>query len=219
MENGVSKKDRAEFLKKQREERKANRKKGASTGIRTRRASTPTMMPSTVDVIPGPIATSVPATPPSEAQRPSVAEPVQVPPMPTESNKQAPTGILPKGEHGEVATDPPLAQTDSTSEAIAPPAAPVRPPPTFFNPTNVPPPPVGPPSTAASARAQPPRHPSMAFNVDETVERALKEARQEAGVAERRAAFWKCRFRDLAVWSASFVVLAYASDHSFDLDC
>jgi len=55
--------------------------------------------------------------------------------------------------------------------------------------------------------------------VNETVERALTEARREAGVAERSAAFWKCRFRDLAVWSASFVVLTYASDHSFEQDC
>lgn len=58
----------------------------------------------------------------------------------------------------------------------------------------------------------------MAFNVNETVEKALTEARRDAGVAKRKAAFWRCRFRDLAVWAASFVVLAYASDHGFD-DC
>lgn len=58
----------------------------------------------------------------------------------------------------------------------------------------------------------------MAFNVNETVERALAEARRDVGVAERITMFCKCRFRDLAVWAASFVILTYASDHGFE-DC
>lgn len=245
MEDGISKKDRAEFLKKQREERKANRKKGmqrpasrprptepsGGVGIRNRRTSAPAMMPSTVDVPSGFAAHLTPATPPREVQGTSEADLAQAPPMPTvEDNAaakgrrtpppMASAGLSLTGEHGGEAVVSPPAQPDSirAGEVLAAPAAAVRaPPPRMFNPTSVPPP-VAPPSSAASSHAQPPRHPSIAFNVNETVERALTEARRDAGVAERRATFWKCRFRDLTVWAASFVVLSYASDHSFE-DC
>lgn len=240
VEDGISKKDRAEHLKKKREERKAKRKQqgmqrpaAASTAsIRNRRISAPAIiMPSTVEVPSEATAPRIPATPPRtafEAQRPGEGDPVQAPSMPSQDNEEAEntratpiasTSSLSAGEHGEVAAVPPSSQPESTGEAVAVPPPAIRPPPTFFDPTNVPPPPVGPPSAAASSRAPPSRHPSIAFNVNETVEKALTEARREACVAERRAAFWKCRFRDLAVWSASFVVLAYASDHSFEQDC
>lgn len=224
VEDGISKKDRQEYLKKQREERKANRKNSrprsvepsGSVSIRNRRTSAPAMMPATVNGPSGFTAPGTPATPPRDAPGTSMGDPVQEPPRPTvEDNGEAESSAT--GEQGVGAAVPPPALADSSGEGLTAPAAEVRPPPPFFNPTAVPPP-IAPPSTAASSHAQPPRHPSIAFNVNETVEKALTEARRDAGVAERRAAFWKCRFRDLAVWSASFVVLAYASDHGFE-DC
>lgn len=221
MEDGISKKDRQEYLKKQREERKANRKNSRPRSvepsvIRNRRTSAPAMMPSTASGPSGFAAPAAPATPPREASSTANADSVQEPPKPNvEGNGEA--ASTPTGEQGVGAAVPPPAMADSSGEGVAAQAAPPRPPPPFFNPTVVPPP-VAPPSATASSHAQPPRHPSMAFNVNETVEKALTKARRDAGVAERTAAFWKCRFRDLAVWSASFVVLAYASDHGFE-DC
>lgn len=218
MEDRISKKDRQEYLKQQREARKANRKNLRPRSvepsvIRNRRTSAPAVMPSTLS---GPSGFAAPATPPRAAPGTNEPDSVQEPPKPTvEDSGEAESSAT--GEQGVGAAVPPLPLADSSGEGFAAPAAAVRPPPTFFNPTALPPP-VAPPSTTASSHAQPPRHPSMAFNVNETVEKALTEARRDAGVAERRAAFWKCRFRDLAVWSASFVVLAYASDHGFE-DC
>lgn len=220
VEDGMSKKDRQEYLKKQREERKANRKNSRPrsvepSAIRNRRTSAPAMMPSAVSGPSGFTAPGTLASPPCEAPGTNKLDSVQEPPKPIiEGNGIAESPGT--GEQG-VGTAVPLDQPDSSGEGIVAPPAAVRPPPPFFNPTVVPPP-VAPPSTTASSHAQPPRHPSMAFNVNETVEKALTEARRDACVAERSAAFWKCRFRDLVVWSASFVVLAYASDHGFE-DC
>lgn len=219
VEDNVSKEDRREYLKKQREERKANRKNTRPRSvepsvIRNRRTSAPAIMPSAVIGRSAFATPGTPATPPREAPVTSKAESVQEPPKPTMDGTGGADSPATEEQAAGPAVPPPSASSDEVS---APPAAPVRPPPPFFNPTAVPPP-VAPPSTTASSHAQPPRHPSMAFNVNETVERALTEARRDAGVAERRAAFWKCRFRDLALWSASFVVLAYASDHGFE-DC
>eukprot|EP00752_Nemacystus_decipiens_P009406 g8409.t1 len=221
VEDGISKKDRQEYLKKQREERKANRKNSRARStepsvIRNRRTSAPAAMASTVN---GPSVSAAPgdaATPPREAPVTNKADSVQEPPKLTvEGYGEAESPA--SSEQGAGPTVRPRVLADSNGDVSVAPAAPVRPPPPFFNPTAVPPP-VAPPSTTSSSHAQPPRHPSMAFNVNETVEKALTEARRDAGVAERRAAFWKCRFRELALWSASFVVLAYASDHGFE-DC
>lgn len=217
MEDGISKEARAEFLKNQREQRKANRKKGQTSwasragpsqpsggvcvGVSTLRTSAPTEMPSTTRDAPCGLAARL--TPP-----------------PLES-----TGMMPPvGELDEDAVGhPPAHQGNSTqagdvSAAHATAVMPrPPPPPIMFNPTAVPPP-IAPRHAAGveGSRPQAPMHPSIAFNVNETVERALTEARRDAGVAERRATFWKCRFRDLALWAASFVVLSYASDHSFE---
>lgn len=234
VENGISKKDRAEILRKRREERKANRKKemqrsasrpgstesSGVVGIRNRRTSAPAMMSSTGSVRSGLAAPLSPT--PRETVGTSESDVAQTPAMSVgedSSPAMVSTGLS-TGEHvGGPAVSPP-AQADSTQagEVLAAPATATRaPPPLMFNPTAVPPP-VAPPSSATRSHAQPPRHPSIAFNVNETVERALTEARRDAGVAERRATFWKHRCRDLAVWAASFVVLSYASDHSFE-DC
>lgn len=244
MEDGISKKDRAEFLRKQREERKANRKKemqrsasrprpteaSGDAGIRNRRTSAPAIMPSTGDVRSGFAVPLSPATSTRESPGTSETNSTQNPTLSigednvvVKSRRTPPpmssTGISTREHDGGAVVSPP-SQADSTpaGEVLAAPATAVRaPPPLMFNPTAVPPP-VAPPSAAASSHAQPPRHPSIAFNVNETVERALTEARRDAGMAEKRAAFWKYRFRDLAVWAVSFVVVAYASDHSFE-DC
>lgn len=245
VEDGVSKKDRAEFLRKQREERKANRKKemkrsaarprptepSAGVGIRNRRTSAPAMIPSTGDLQSGLAAPLSPRTYAREAPCTSKADVAKTPPMCTGEDEtvakgrrtpppMASIGLPSTGEHdgGAEVSPPALADSTPAGEVLAAPVTAVRTsPPLMFNPTAVPPP-VAPVSAASSSHAQPPRHPSIAFNVNETVERALTEARRDAGVAERRAAFWKCRFRDLAMWAASFVLLSYASDHSFE-DC
>lgn len=124
-------------------------------------------------------------------------------------------------EHGRGTPPPPLMAPDASPENELVVAAPAvrapAPPPRMFNPTSVPPP-TAPPTVTSGAQALTAQHPSIAFSVDASVERALTQARREAGVAERRAAFWKCRFRDVAVWAASFAVLSYASDHGFE-DC
>ncbi|CAM9563646.1 unnamed protein product [Ectocarpus fasciculatus] len=238
VEDGVSKEDRAELLKKQREERKANRKKGmqASTSrtrsaeppggaaFRNRRTSAPAMMPAA--------AVNAPAAPRAPTILHGEADLVQASSKPAIEDREAsgskrmppppmgltagvsPTGAAPVGEDQHDGGPSPGSDSTPTGDAVAPLRAP---PPRMFNPTAVPPP-IAPPSATTSSHAPPPMHPSMAFNVNESVERALKEARRDAGQAERNAMFWKCRFRDLAVWAASFAVLTYASDHGFE-DC
>ncbi|CAM9837260.1 unnamed protein product [Ectocarpus sp. 13 AM-2016] len=229
VEDGVSKKERAEFLKRQREERKLNRKKGmqassGSAGFRNRRTSALATMTSAVVDAP-----ADPRTPPTlhgEADfcqafpKPAIEDKgasgtKRIPPpymaltAGVSSKDVAPTG------EGQQGGGPPL-RSDSTptGEAVPPFRAP---PPRMFNPAAVPPP-IAPPSATTSSYTPPSMHPSMAFNVNETVERALTEARRDAGFAERNAKFWKCRCRDLAVWAVSFVVFTYASDHGFE-DC
>ncbi|CAM9609020.1 unnamed protein product [Ectocarpus sp. 4 AP-2014] len=236
VENGVSKKDRAEYLKKQREERKANRKKGmqastsrtrsaeppGSAAFRNRRTSAPAMMRTA--------AVNAPAAPRTPPTLPGGADLFQASPKPaiedtetSESKRMLPppmgltagvssTGAAPVREDQQGGGPSPRSDSTLTDEAVAPLRAP---PPRMFNPTAVPPP-IAPPSATTSSHAPPPMHPTMAFNVNESVERALKEARRDAGQAERNAMFWKCRFRDMAVWAASFAVLTYASDHGFE---
>ncbi|CBJ32574.1 conserved unknown protein [Ectocarpus siliculosus] len=227
VEDGVSKKERAEFLKRQREERKLNRKKGmqassGSAGFRNRRTSAPaTMTPAAVDAPPGPRtpptlhreANFCQATPKTAIEDKGSSGSKRIPPpcmaftAGVSPKDAAPTG---EGQQG----GGPSSRSDSTptGEAVPPFRAS---PPRMFNPMAVPPP-IAPPSATTSSHAPPPMHPSMAFNVNETVERALTEARRDAGLAERNATFWKCRLRDLAVWAASFVILTYASDHGFE---
>lgn len=238
VEHDVSKKDRAEILKKQREERKANRKKRmqASTSrtrsaeppggavFGNRRTSAPAMMPTAAVN-----ALAAPRTPPTlhgeadlsqESPKPAIEDrkasgSKRMPPPPIGLTAGVPpTGAAPVGEDQQGGGPSPRSDSTPTGEAVAPLGAP---PPRMFNPTAVPPP-IAPPSATTSSRSPPPMHPSMAFNVNESVERALKDARRDAGQAERNAVFWKCRFRDLAVWAASFAVLTYASDHGFE-DC
>ncbi|CAM9141858.1 unnamed protein product [Ectocarpus sp. 6 AP-2014] len=238
VEDGVSKKDRAEYLKKQREERKANRKKGmqastsrtrsadppGSAAFRNRRTSAPAMMPTAAVNAP-----AAPRTPPTlhgetdlfqASPKPAIedregSESKRMPPPPMGLTAGvSPTGAAPVGEDQQGGGPSPRSDSTLTGETMAPVRAP---PPRMFNPTAVPPP-IAPSSATTSSHAPPPMHPTMAFNVNESVERALKEARGDAGRAERNAMFWKYRFRDLAVWAASFAVLTYASDHGFE-DC
>ncbi|CAM9849575.1 unnamed protein product [Ectocarpus sp. 13 AM-2016] len=238
VEDGVSKKARAEYLKKQREERKANRKKGmqaptsrtrsaeppGSAAFRNRRTSAPAMMPTAA--VNAPVAPRTPSTLHGEADlfqaspKPAIEdrealESKRMPPLPIGLTAGVPpTGAAPVREDQQGGGPSPRSDSTLAGEAVAPLRAP---PPRMFNPTTVPPP-VAPPSATTSSHAPPPMHPTMAFNVNESVERALKEARRDAGQAERNAMFWKCRFRDMAVWAASFAVLTYASDHGFE-DC
>ncbi|CAM9090622.1 unnamed protein product, partial [Ectocarpus sp. 6 AP-2014] len=227
VEDGVSKKERAEFLKRQREERKLSRKKGmqassGSAGFRNRRTSAPaTMTPAAVDAPPGPRtpptlhreANFCQATPKTAIEDKGSSGSKRIPPpcmaftAGVSPKDAAPTG---EGQQG----GGPSSRSDSTpsGETVPPSRAS---PPRMFNPMAVPPP-IAPPSATTSSHAPPPMHPSMAFNVNETVERALTEARRDAGLAERNATFWKCPFRDFAVWAASFVILTYASDHGFE---
>ncbi|CAM9986890.1 unnamed protein product [Scytosiphon promiscuus] len=245
VENGISKKERVDFLRRQREERKANRKRGmqaaasrakpvessGNLGVRNRRTSAPAIMPSTTtpstttDVSPGFIAPRAPATPSRKTHTSSESGSAQNSTIAVEDDGAGKSGLSTAGlltttdqEHNGLSRGIPAhAGSPPAGDAVALSAASRAPPPRMFNPTAVPPP-VAPPSLAPSSHAQQSRHPSMAFNVNETVERALTEARRDAGVAQRKAAFWRCRFRDLAVWATSFVLLAYASDHGFD-DC
>ncbi|CAM9169030.1 unnamed protein product [Ectocarpus sp. 4 AP-2014] len=229
VEDGVSKKERAEFLKRQREERKLNRKKGmqassGSAGFRNRRTSAPvTMTPAAVDAPAGP---RTPPTLQGEADFYQASAKPAIEDKGASGRKRIPpqcmaltAGVSPKdaaptGEGQQGGGPSPRSDSTSTSEAVL---TLWVPPPRMFNPTAVPPP-IAPLSAITSSHAPPPMHPSMAFTVNETVERALTEARRDAGLAERNATFWKCRFRDLAVWAASFVILTYASDHGFE-DC
>lgn len=146
--------------------------------------------------------------------------PPQVPPSAVEEHQEQKEHEI--GNEHSRGTPPPAAMASDTppeNEIVlaAPAVRTPAPPPRMFNPTSVPPP-TAPPTLSSGAQALPAQHPSIAFSVDASVERALTEARREAGLAERRAAFWKCRFRDVAVWAASFAVLSYASDHGFE-DC
>lgn len=146
--------------------------------------------------------------------------PPQVPPSAVEEHKEQKEHEM-EDEHGRGTPPPAAMAADAPPENEIVVAAPAvrapAPPPRMFNPTSVPPP-TAPPTLNSSAQALPAQHPSIAFSVDASVERALTQARREAGLAERRAAFWKCRFRDVAVWAASFALLSYASDHGFE-DC
>lgn len=220
-----------------------NRKKGmhassGSAGFRNRRTSAPaTMATAAVDRTSAPAtmttaAVDAPAGPRTPPNLHGEADFCQASPKPAIEDKGAsgskripppcmaltvgvsPKDAAPTGEGQQGGGPSPRSGSTPTGEAVPPRRAP---PPRMFNPTAVPPP-IAPPSATTSSHATPPMHPSMAFNVNETVERALTEARRDAGLAKRNATFWKCRFRDLAVWAASFVVLTYASDHGFE-DC
>ncbi|CAM9835096.1 unnamed protein product [Ectocarpus sp. 12 AP-2014] len=229
VEDGVSKKERAEFLKRQREERKLNRKKGmqassGSAGFRNRRTSAPaTMTPAVVDAAAGPRtpptlhgeADFYQASPKPAIEDKGASRSKRIPPPCMASTAGvSPKDAAPTGGGQQGGGPSPRSDLTPTGEAVPP----LRvPPPRMFHPMAVPPP-IAPPSATPSSHAPPSMHPSMAFNVNETVERALTEARRDAGFAERNAKFWRCRFRDLAVWAASFVILTYASDHGFE-DC
>lgn len=273
VEDGISKAERAEFLRKQREERKANRRKGmkgmqaarsneslANAGLRNRRTSAPGMMTGTFSAQSRPAALPAVANPPAPGSNSNMDSnnssnsneldspgscgvqpimpaadgngtaadretPPQVPSaVPEHENEKEEEKKEHEHEHGRGTPPPPLPPVASASPGsdvvVAAPTPAVRalaPPPRMFNPTSVPPP-TAPPSATGGAQALPAQHPSIAFSVDASVERALTQARREKGVAERRAAFWKCRFRDVAVWAASFAVLSFASDHGFE-DC
>lgn len=256
VEDGISKAERAEFLRKQREERKANRKKGmqaarsaeplSNAGLRNRRTSAPGMMTGafSAQAMGRPAA----ATPPAPVRKSNeldspAPDSARVSPVPAvgdngangngtaagrETPPQGPSAVEEhkeretEHEHGRGTTPPPPGMADANPEneifaAAAPAVRAPAPPPRMFNPTSVPPP-TAPPTATSGASALPAQHPSIAFSVDASVERALTQAKREAGVAQRRAAFWKCRFRDVALWAASFAVLSYASDHGFE-DC
>lgn len=237
VEDGISKAERTEFLRKQREERKANRKKGmhvsaargssiepaVNAGLRNRRTSAPAMMSSAGGTPPRNAAVRTPSTPPlSTTGGLHSAQGHSTPPVEdngtTETNPTPPPGPSAgeQDDEGAPASSPAQADAPPITDLAAAPT--VRaPPPRMFNPTAVPPP-VAPPSVAASTQGQAPRHPSIAFSVNETVERALAQAKRETSLAERRATFWKCRFREVAVWAATFAVLSFASDHGFE-DC
>ena len=251
VEDGISKAERAEFLRKQREERKANRRKGmqaarsaepsVNSGLRNRRTSAPGMMTGafSAQAMARPAALPAVATPPatgSLSNGPDSPDSARISPVPAvddngtaagrETPLQVPSAVEEREEHEKEhkhgqGTPPPPATADAFPENEIVVAAPAvrapAPPPRMFNPTSVPPP-TAPPTATSGAQALPAQHPSIAFSIDASVERALTQARREAGLAERRATFWKCRFRDVAVWAASFAVLSYASDHGFK-DC
>lgn len=172
-------------------------------------------------------ASSAPVTPPFPAM--NEQDPAQVPPMVaavdrngtaegTRTPPPAPSSTGGQQDDASVAGVSPPAHADAPPSVELVPALTARaPPPRMFNPTAVPPL-TAPPTAAAGAQALVPRHPSVAFSVDATVERALNQARQDASLAERRATFWKSRFREVIVWTASFAVMAYASDRGFE-DC
>ncbi|CAB1101454.1 unnamed protein product [Ectocarpus sp. CCAP 1310/34] len=191
VEDGVSKKDRAEYLKKQREQRKANRKKGmqASTSrtrsvespgsavFRSRRTSAPAMMHCRQRA-------SSSAYPTNSPRESSESKRMPPPPMGLTAGV-SPTGAAPVREEQQGEGPSPRSDSTLTGEAVAPLRAPS---PRMFNPTAVPPP-IAPPSATTSLHAPPPMHPTMAFNVNESVERALKEVKRDAGQAERNAMF------------------------------
>lgn len=266
VEDGISKAERSEILRKQKEERKANRKKGmhasaargssgasaANAGLRNRRTSAPAMMPAPSRFTP-PSAAEIPPLPPTNEQ--SLAQGAQPPrsedngpgdlkPHDSMQHGNMPDDNMPDdnkpgesrlGDNGPISPPSPpadeghgeaplasppaqVAQVDAppANEVVPAPPAVRAPPPLMFNPTAVPPPTA--PPTAGSGQSQPPRHPSVVFSVNETVEKALAQAKEDATLAGRSAAFWKHRCRDVVVWAASFVLLSYASDHGFE-DC
>lgn len=220
VEDGISKEERARFLREQREQRKANRKKGR-----------PDMKNKSKNTDAGPNAPGpdggenpVPATPrntiipqptaPTVTKREEVREDRTIPAeaaVAPVSEEQKQRRIPSKNGPGS----PPEESSSGTDITTRPTVT--APPPRMFNPTTVAPPTAVPPR-AVTTVSQAQRHPTMAFSVNETVERALKEAKREASLADRKAMFWLQRFIDLAVLAASFMILSFSSDRSFD-DC
>lgn len=91
--------------------------------------------------------------------------------------------------------------------------SPTAPPPRMFNPTLVPPPVIRPAGPAPGALPLAPRHAPVAFNVSDTLEKALQKAQRDLQRAEWRASFWRCRCRDVSVWAASFAIMSFATEH------
>lgn len=199
-------------------------------GIRNRRTPAPAGVPLAGPGAALPEPAQVVATSSAAGPHQSPPPPVVIPEADGDSRERRVLSPLPAGSAegspgqdespsvSSVQPDSPPTEGGAPPPPPSAPAVPIGPPPCMFNPTAIPPPTAALSTSAVSAQSQPPRHPSIAFSVNETVERALKIAEGEKHVAERRAAFWKYRFRDLAVWAASFAILSYASDHGFE-DC
>lgn len=231
VEDGISKAERTEFLRMQREERNANRKKGlrfatarttssigscASNGLKNTKTSAPAVVPFTGMGGGVQAASLAPVTPPFPAMNGGV--PAQVAPTMAAIGQQGIAGGTrtpppPPSSTGEQQSGASGRGVSSPSVNLAPAVTARVPPPRMFNPAAVPPP-TAPPTAATRAQTLVPRHPSMSFSVDATVERAMKQATQDASLAERRATLWKSRFREVIVWTASFVVMAFASDRN-----
>lgn len=222
VEDGISKEERARFLREQREQRKANRKKMNKNTNRSNQTMTesektdPTdtrdailLPPSAPTVTKQEKATSEEHDTIGASSSDELTQTVEKEPTPSE-NRQ---GTSVEESSSMVKIDPPSSSTDIITRPVV-----TAPPPRMFNPTNAAPPTGIPPRASITTVSQTQRHPTMAFSVNETVERALKEAKREASIADRRAMFWLRRFRDLAVLAASFTILSFSSDRSFD-DC
>lgn len=212
----------------------------SAVGMRNRRNPAPAGPVDMPAVGPGSVSPQNPAPamaiPPAVSREPTPPPPVVIPeadtdvrehkvPSPPRPPLAAPTEETSNGSPPVTLSQPDSTDANSVRDAAvvqpqppSPKPAMVGPPPKMFNPAIMPPPTAAPPSAVSGAQSQAPRHPSIAFSVNDTVEKALKIAEGEKRVAERRAMFWKCRFRDLAVWATSFVVLSYASDHAL-ADC
>lgn len=227
VEDGISKEERARFLREQREQRKANRKKGRPDMQKANRNKNINRPVTDGDVPAVPRdAILLPPTAPTGTKQEKATEHDTIPPetSPSEELTQTVDKEPTPSENGQ--GRPPEESSSSTVKIDAPSSgndvitrpAVAAPPPRMFNPTTAAPPTGVPPPRAVTTVSQTQRHPTMAFSVNETVERALKEAKRDASLADRRAMFWLRRFRDLAVLAVSFAILSFSSDRSFN-DC
>lgn len=230
VEDGISKEERVAYLRRQREARKANRKRGGPSTLRLKAEPITEVgfpsrrTPSPVGQLETSAFATVPSPQPSNAlhtiSAPDGAETVLAAVPGNDDgapeSRQTPTPPVPENEAGTAVSTRAGIESTPNIEVIPPPVAVA--PPRMFNPTAIPPPTVSALGTATNTQCQPSIHPSIAFSVNETIEKALKLAECEAEVAQRRALFWRCRCRDVVVWAASFAVLSFASDRSFT-DC